>query len=100
MHGITGYEVIKSFRHKGLERFFVKDDARGVPAKSLPRIERMLDRLDTCRKADDMNLPGYRFHALKGEMKGRFAVSVSDDLRITYEMDGEDAAHVDLEDYH
>ena len=101
MHAITeSGAVIKSFRHKGLERLFVKDDARGVPAKSVLRIERMLDRLDAGVKADDMNLPGYRFRALKGEMKGRFAVSVTGNLRITYEMDGEDAAHVDLEDYH
>ena len=92
--------MIKSFRHKGLERFFVKDDARGIPSKSVPRIERVLDRLDASMRADDMNLPGYRFHSLKGEMKGRFAVSVSGNLRITYEMEGEDAVHVDLEDYH
>ena len=90
----------RSFRHKGLERFFVKDDARGIPARSALRIERILDRLDASMGADDMNLPGYRFHALKGEMKGRFAVSVSGNWRITFEMDGEDVIHVDLEDYH
>lgn len=92
--------MIKSFRHKGLERFFVKDDARDIPSKSLPRIERVLDRLDASMRAEDMNLPGCRFDSLKGEMKGRFAVSVSGNLRITYEMEGEDAVHVDLEDYH
>ena len=92
--------MIRSFRHKGLERFFVKDDARGIPARSALRIERILDRLDASMRADDMNLPGYRFHALKGEMKGRFAVSVSGNWRITFEMDGEDVIHVDLEDYH
>lgn len=92
--------MIRSFRHKGLERFFVKDDARRIPARSALRIERILDRLDASMRADDMNLPGYRFHALKGEMKGRFAVSVSGNWRITFEMDGEDVIHVDLEDYH
>ena len=78
----------------------MKDDARGIPSKSALRIERILDRLDASMRADDMNLPGYRFHALKGEMKGRFALSVSGSLRITFEMEGEDAVHVDLEDYH
>ena len=92
--------MIRSFRHKGLERYFVKDDARGIPAKSALRIERMLDRLDASIKADDMNLPGYRFHALKGGMKGRLAITVSGNLRITFGMDGEDAVDVDLEDYH
>jgi toxin HigB-1 len=51
-------------------------------------------------RADDMNLPGYRFHGLKGEMRGRYAVSVSGNWRITFRMDGEDALEVDLEDYH
>ncbi len=92
--------MIKSFRHKGLERFFAKDDMRSIPAKSASRIERMLDRLDVVAKAEDMNLPGYRFHVLKGEMKGRFAVSVSGNWRLVLEMDGEDAIAVDLEDYH
>ncbi len=92
--------MIKSFRHKGLARFFAKDDSRGIPARSAPRIERMLDRLDAVTRADDMNVPGFRFHALKGEMKGRFAVAVSGNWRITFEMDGEDAVDVDLEDYH
>ena len=78
----------------------MKDDARGIPSKSALRIERILDRLDASMRADDMSLPGYRFHALKGEMKGRFALSVSGSLRITFEMEGEDAVHVDLEDYH
>lgn len=92
--------MIKSFRYKGIERFFLKDDARGIPPKSASRIERILDRLDASMKADDMNLPGFRFHALKGAMKGRYAVSISGNLRITFEMEGEDALHVDLEDYH
>lgn len=92
--------MIRSFRHKGLERFFIKDDARGIPAKSLSRIERLLDRLDVVAKSDDMNVPGYRYHALRGEMKGRFAVAVSGNWRITFEMDGEDAVAVDLKDYH
>ena len=77
----------------------MKDDARGIPSKSASRIERILDRLDATMSADDMNLPGYRFHALKGEMKGRFAVAVSGIWRITFEMEGEDAVHVDIEDY-
>ena len=92
--------MIKSFCHKGLERFFTKDDARGIPVKSVPRIERMLDRLDVIAKAEDLNVPGYRYHALRGEVKGRFAVAVSGNWRITFEMDGEDVSAVDLEDYH
>ncbi|MDB5969074.1 MAG: plasmid maintenance system killer family protein [Hydrocarboniphaga sp.] len=92
--------MIRTFRHRGLERFFTRSDYRGIPAQFAPRLERLLDRLDASTKADDMNLPGYKFHGLKGERKGTFAVSVSGNWRLTFRFDGEDAIDVDLEDYH
>lgn len=92
--------MIRSFKHKGLERFFRRGDYRGVPAPSAARIERILDRLDAALRPDDMNLPGYRFHRLKGDRAGSYAVAVTGNLRITFTFDGEDATHVDLEDYH
>ena len=69
--------MISTFKHKGLELFFSKGTYKGVPAKHGARIERMLDRLDAAREAKDMDLPGFKFHALKGDRKGEFAVSVS-----------------------
>ncbi len=92
--------MIRSFRHKGLERFFRNDDRRGVDTRQAGRIGRMLDRLDAAGQAGDMNLPGYGFHGLKGDRKGTFAVSVSGNLRITFRFTGHDAFDVDLEDYH
>jgi proteic killer suppression protein len=92
--------MIRTFKHRGLERLFTRSDYRGIPAQFAPRLERMLDRLDAGQKPEDMNLPGYRFHALKGERKDTFAVSVSGDWRLTFRFDGQDAADVDLEDYH
>jgi proteic killer suppression protein len=92
--------LIVSFRHKGLERFFSASNHRGIPGRYSTRIERMLDKLDACRRPDDMNMPGYKFHSLKGDRKGRFAVTVSGNLRITFGFDGEQAINVDLEDYH
>lgn len=92
--------MIRGFRHKGLERFFLRGDHRGIPARSGARIERMLDRLDASVRPEDMNLPGYRFHGLRGDRSGSFAVSVSGNLRITFSFDGEDAVDIDLEDYH
>ena len=92
--------MIRGFKHKGLERFFRRGDYRGVPAQSAARIERILDRLDAAMRPDDMNLPGYRFHSLKGDRAGRFAVAVSGNWRITFAFEGEDATQVDLEDYH
>lgn len=92
--------MIRAFRHRGLERFFTKGDHRGIPAQFASRLERMLDRLDAATKPEDMSLPGYKFHPLKGERKGTYAVSVSGNWRLTFEFDGEDATVVDLEDYH
>jgi proteic killer suppression protein len=92
--------MIKTFKRKGIERFFTKSDHRGIPAQFAARIERMLDRLDSSVKAADMDLPGYRFHPLKGARAGEYAVSVSGNWRITYRFDGEDAVDVNLEDYH
>ena len=92
--------MIRTFKHKGLERFFTKGDHRGIPAQSAARIERMLDRLDTSVKPGDMDVPGNRFHPLKGARAGEFAVSLSGNWRLTFSFDGDDAIEVNLEDYH
>lgn len=90
----------RTFKHKGLERFFSKSDYRGIPAQYAARIERLLDRLDAAVKPDDMDLPGYHFHPIKGDRKGTYAVSVSGNWRMTFRFVGEDASDIDLEDYH
>jgi proteic killer suppression protein len=92
--------VIRSFRHKGLERLFTASAARGIPAAHVARIVRMLDRLDAAIRPGDMNVPGWRFHPLRGTQKGRWAIDVSGNLRLTFAFDGEDAIDIDLEDYH
>lgn len=92
--------MIRSFRHRGLELFFTKGDYRRIPADRAMRIERMLDRLDASTHPKDMNLPGYRWHPLKGQRKGTYAVDVSGNWRLTFRFDGEHAIDVDLEDYH
>ncbi len=92
--------MIRAFKHKGLDRFFRNSDHRGIPAQHMARIQRMLDRLDASATAADMDLPGYRFHPLRGERVGEFAVSVSGNWRITFRFEVEDAIAVNLEDYH
>lgn len=92
--------MILKFRHRGLERFFTKSDRRKIPADRAERIERMLDRLDASTRPEDMNLPGWGWHPLKGDRKGTYAVSVSGNWRLTYKFDGVNATDVDLEDYH
>lgn len=92
--------MIRKFRHRGLDQFFRHGDHRGIPAKSADRIERMLDRLDVAIVPGDMNLPGYRFHRLKGDRADTYSVAVTGNLRLTFRFEGEDAVDVDLEDYH
>jgi proteic killer suppression protein len=62
--------MIESFKHKGLALYFTSGDKRAIPAQSTARIERMLDRLDASIQPDDMDLPGYKFHAPKGDRAG------------------------------
>ena len=78
----------------------MKGDHRGIIAKTEARAERMLDRLDTIVKPEDMNIPGYKFHLLTGNRKGTYAVTLTGNWRITFRFDGKDAIDVNLEDYH
>jgi proteic killer suppression protein len=92
--------MIITFNHKGLEGFFVKGSYKAIPAQYAARIERVLDRLDAIVVPEDMNLPGYKFHELKGKRKGVYSVSVSGNWRITFRFDGDNVIEVDLEDHH
>lgn len=92
--------MIKSFRHKGLKRLFETGERRGVSPELVDRLRRQLDVLNRARSTADMNLPGYRLHRLKGNRAGTWSVTVSGNWRVTFTFEGEDAFHVDLEDYH
>jgi proteic killer suppression protein len=92
--------MIITFNHQGLEGFFVKGSYKAIPAQYAARIERVLDRLDAIVVPEDMNLPGYKFHELKGKRKGVYSVSVTGNWRITFRFDGDNVIEVDLEDYH
>jgi len=92
--------MIRSFRSRALQRFWERNDAARLPPDRVKRISMILDRLDAAIRPSDMNLPGLRFHTLSGDNKGRFAVSVSANWRITFAWEEEDAVQVDFEDYH
>jgi proteic killer suppression protein len=92
--------VIRTFRHKGLSRYFRRSEVKGIQAAHVPRIGRILDLLDAAESPGDMDIPGLGLHPLKGDQKGRWAVSVSGNWRITFAFDDGDAVEVDLEDYH
>jgi len=92
--------MIRSFRGKALRRFAERGDLSKLSVRNPERIRRILARLDAAMKPEDMNLPGFRFHALKGKEKGRYAVDASGNWRITFAWLDGDAIDVDLEDYH
>jgi len=92
--------VIRSFRSKALRRFAEQGDASKLSVPNVRRVGRILERLEGAIAPDDMNLPGYRFHGLKGRDRGRYAVDASGNWRITFGWDGRNAVDVDLEDYH
>jgi proteic killer suppression protein len=92
--------MIKSFKNRDLKRYWLKADASGLRPDWIGRTRRILAALDEAEAPEALNLPGYGFHALRGDMAGRYAVTVSRNWRITFAFDGEDAIEIDLEDYH
>ena len=92
--------MIQGFRHRGLKRLYEKGERRGLPAGQADKIARILARLDEADGPDGMNLPGFRLHPLKGDLKGFWAVSVSGNWRIIFGFEGGNACDVDLVDYH
>ncbi|MBX3302596.1 MAG: type II toxin-antitoxin system RelE/ParE family toxin [Nitrospira sp.] len=92
--------VIESFRHKRLARLFEDDDPRKVPAAQADKIARILARLNEAVTVQDMGLPGYRLHPLKGELAGFWAVTVSGNWRIIFRFENGSTYDVDLVDYH
>ena len=92
--------MIKSFKHKGLEKFFHNDDRRHINPNHASKLARILDRLDSSTGAQDMNLPGYRLHSLSGKEKGTWTVWVTGNWRVTFQFDGLNAVAVDYRDYH
>ena len=92
--------MIQSFRHKGLRRLFETGSASGVQAAHAKRLRMQLAALDTANTVDDMDIPGFRLHPLKGEMLGRWAITVSGSWRVTFEFRDGNAHVLDYEDYH
>lgn len=99
---VIGYtiRVIKGFKHKGLERFFLTGSKAGIQAAHAARLRLILSRLHASTSPRDMNLPGLYLHELKGDKQGTWSVRVSGNWRVTFRFEGQDAVDVNLEDYH
>jgi proteic killer suppression protein len=92
--------MVRSIRHKGLKRLHEDDDQRGVIAEHVSKLRDILARLDAARTVADMDLPGFRLHALKGELKGFYGVTVRANWRVIFRFRDHDGFEVDYLDYH
>ena len=92
--------MIKSFKHKGLEKFFTTGDTSGIQAVHATKIRDRLAFLHSAITIEDMDIPGYRLHELKGKLKGLWAIDVSKNWRIVFRFEYGDAYVVNYEDYH
>ena len=92
--------MIRTIRHKGLQRFYATGVSSGVQPIHAVRLRMLLAALDTAQSIQDMNVPGFKLHPLKGRLKGRWAISVSGNWRLTFEFRDGDVHLLDYEDYH
>ncbi len=92
--------MIKSFRHKGLKKYFESGSVAGIQPHHAKRLRMLLTALDTAQSIEDMKIPGFRLHQLKGSEQGRWAVWVNGNWRLTFEFQNGDVHVLDYEDYH
>ena len=92
--------MIRSFRSRALKRFWTKSDASGLRPEWARKVQRQLALLDQASRPADMDVVTFGLHTLAGDLKGRFAVTVSKNWRLTFAFEEQDAVDVDLEDYH
>ena len=92
--------MLGSFKHRGLKRLYERGDRSGIRADLMDRVEDILARLDAAQTAQALDLPGYRLHQLKGDLKGFWAVTVRANWRIIFRFENGHAHDVELTDYH
>ncbi len=99
MFGV-GNEVIKTFKHKGLEKFFKEGSKAGIQASHATRLRDILGTLDAANELRDMGAPGFDLHPWKGKGKGIWSVSVNGPWRVTFRFEHEEALEVDYQQPH
>jgi proteic killer suppression protein len=92
--------MIRSIRHRGLRRLYEDNDPRGVTAEHTEKLRDILARLDAARVVTDMDLPGFRLHPLRGNLRGYWAVTVRANWRVIFRFADGEASDVDYVDYH
>jgi proteic killer suppression protein len=92
--------VIRSFRHAGIERFYRTGSKAGIQPKHAKRLKLQFAQLDVASGPNDMSVPIWRLHPLKGDLEGHWAVWVDENWRLTFKFEGKDVVLVDYQDYH
>jgi addiction module HigA family antidote len=92
--------MIQSFRHRGLQRLYERGDRSRINATLVDKVETALGLLDVAETPEAVNLPGYRLHPLRGDLRGFWSIRVSGNWRIIFRFDDRDVCDVDLVDYH
>ncbi|OGI04685.1 MAG: hypothetical protein A2104_01605 [Candidatus Melainabacteria bacterium GWF2_32_7] len=92
--------MIKSFKHKGLERMFLEDDSSGINPEHSEKVQNILLTIDSAVNIQDLNLPSFKLHQLKGSRKDIWSITVRSNWRITFRFENENAYILDYEDYH
>ncbi len=92
--------MIKSFKHKGIEKFFATGSKAGIQPKHAAKLEEQLAALNRATSPELMNLPGWKWHPLYGDMAGHYSVWVNGNWCLTFKFERKDAILVDYQDYH
>ncbi|MBN1379608.1 MAG: type II toxin-antitoxin system RelE/ParE family toxin [Gammaproteobacteria bacterium] len=92
--------MIKSFKHKGLEEFYESGSTRGIQSSHSKKLRMQLAALDTAMCIEDLDIPGYRLHQLRGDRKGLWSITVNANWRVTFEFTDGNVYIVNYEDYH
>lgn len=99
---VIGYNIdmIKSFKHKGLQRFYETGSVKGIQAIHAEKLSRILLALNNAQFIEDLNMPSYRLHKLKGDMNELWSITVQANWRITFKFEDKNIYIVDYQDYH
>lgn len=92
--------MIKSFKHKGLKKYFETGSTSGIQSKHEKKLRMQLTAIDTAQTIEDLNLPGFKLHPLKGNRDGIWSITVNGNWRITFEFINGNAFILNYEDYH
>jgi len=92
--------MIISFKHKGLQKFYESGSTAGIQNSHKIKLQMILAALDSTQEIDDMNIPGYKLHSLKGKLKDTWSVTVNGNWRVTFKFENGNIYIVNYEDYH